>query len=579
VYAYIGRGVAYDVKGDHDRAILDYDQAIRLNPKYADAYRDRGLTYFHKGDYDRAIRDHDQAIRLNPKDADTFFGRGWAYDAKGDHDRAIADYDQAIRLDPKYANAFNNRGNAYAAKGDYARAIADYAQAIRLDAKNASAFNNRGAAYFYKGDYDRAIADYDEAIRLDPKFASAFNNRCSAYYKKGDYDQAIADCDEAIRLDPKRVNPYYHRGTSYADKGDFDRAMADYDQAIRLNPKYADALGSRGLAFERRGDAARARADFDAALTERPGDRVATEGLERLAKPAPAPAPQPQQQVAAVAPKPAAPLAEKATTESGCKGQRGAPTLPERGRAQGEETPGVIPEPGTRVALVIGNSNYEEAGFLPNPERDAQAVADTFRKLGFQTVIAQTNLTLRQFRTALDAFQEKVEQGADWAIVYYAGHGAKVAGVKYLFPVDAKRPERETDLKYEAVPLDDLRSAAGMARKLRVMILDSCRDNPLLREMRGTEASRSVNRGFSRLNPDANELVAFSAGEGQIAKDGIGEHSPFTAAFLKHVVEPRVEIGLLFRRVYDEVKATTNKTQQPATYSSLPGDLFYFAIK
>ncbi len=108
---------AYRDKGDNDRAIADYNEAIRLDPKYAIAYNNRGIAYRAKGDNDRAIADYSEAIRLDPKYAVAFNNRGIAYRAKGDHDRAIADYSEAIRLDPKYASAFNSRGIAYQRQG------------------------------------------------------------------------------------------------------------------------------------------------------------------------------------------------------------------------------------------------------------------------------------------------------------------------------------------------------------------------------------------------------------------------------------------------------------------------------
>ena len=129
---FYNRGNAYDGKGEYDRAIQDYDQAIRLNPSNADAFNNRGVSYFHKSDYDRAIQDYDQAIHLNPNHATAFYNRGVAYKRKGDHDRAIQDFDQAIRLNPSDATAFNNRGTAYDDQGEYDRAIQDYDQAIRL---------------------------------------------------------------------------------------------------------------------------------------------------------------------------------------------------------------------------------------------------------------------------------------------------------------------------------------------------------------------------------------------------------------------------------------------------------------
>jgi Flp pilus assembly protein TadD len=133
-----------------------------------------------KGQPDRAIADFDQAIRLNPNFADAFYNRGNAYGRKGQPDRAIADFDQAIRLNPNYSEAFKDRGNAYDDKGQFDRALQDYDQAIRLNPNLALAFYDRGLAYFSKGQYDRAIADYDQAIRLDPKYAAAFINRGAA---------------------------------------------------------------------------------------------------------------------------------------------------------------------------------------------------------------------------------------------------------------------------------------------------------------------------------------------------------------------------------------------------------------
>ena len=111
------------------RAIDSGDLSIE---NLADAFNYRGVAYGHKGDYDRAIRDYDEAIRLDPEYADAFFNRGNAYDDKGDYDRAIQDYDQAIRLDPDFPLAFFNRGNRYRIEGDYDRAIHDYDQAIRI---------------------------------------------------------------------------------------------------------------------------------------------------------------------------------------------------------------------------------------------------------------------------------------------------------------------------------------------------------------------------------------------------------------------------------------------------------------
>jgi lipoprotein NlpI len=171
--AYYSRGLAYYDKGDDDRAIAEFNEAIRLDPKFAYAYSSRGLAYDHKGDLGHADPDYNEAIRLDPKYAQAYFSRGSAYYQKGDDDRAIADYSEAIRLDPKYAYAYNNRGNAYYQKHDENRAIAEYSEAIRLDPKYAQAYFNRGVANLYAGSLPKALADLGQSSELNPKYAYA----------------------------------------------------------------------------------------------------------------------------------------------------------------------------------------------------------------------------------------------------------------------------------------------------------------------------------------------------------------------------------------------------------------------
>jgi lipoprotein NlpI len=165
---HYNRGVAYQNKGDHDRAIADFTETIGLGLKLPTVYRSRGYAYFQRDDYDRAIADFNEAIRLapDPKDARAYNNRGLAWRNKGDLDRAIADYTQAIRLDPKYAFAYYNRGFAWRDKDDLDRAIADYTEAVQLGPKNAAHYRGRGYAYFYKGDFTASAADLLRATDL-----------------------------------------------------------------------------------------------------------------------------------------------------------------------------------------------------------------------------------------------------------------------------------------------------------------------------------------------------------------------------------------------------------------------------
>ena len=221
-----------------------------------------------------------------------------------------------------------------------------------------------------------------------------------------------------------------------------------------------------------------------------------------------------------------------------------------------------------RVALVVGNGAYTHAGRLPNPANDASDVAAALRRLGFKVTIAR-DAGRTALNEALRAFTRR-SASADVALVFYAGHAMEMDGVNYLLPVDA-RVERDTDVRYETVTLDDVLASTSGAG-LRVVILDACRNNPLARSMQRTVSTRSVSNGsLGDLNEDLlgdETLVAYSAAAGTTAADGEGRNSPYTAALLAHLEEP-VDIGLMFRRVRAQVLSATNRRQRPHEYGSL----------
>lgn len=223
-----------------------------------------------------------------------------------------------------------------------------------------------------------------------------------------------------------------------------------------------------------------------------------------------------------------------------------------------------------RVALVIGNSGYQAVGALPNPVKDASVIAKTLQSLGFETDLA-TDLTAQGFRDALKTFSGR-SQTAEIALVYYAGHGVEFDGTNFLVPVDAKLA-RKGDVRFEAIALEDVREAASGASKLRLVILDACRNNPF--PMLGKDGTRGVSRGLAKVEPGANELVAYAARENTVAGDGDGDNSPFAAALAKRLGEPGVEINFLFRRVRDDVLQATGNSQEPFVYGTLGVEEIY----
>jgi lipoprotein NlpI len=232
-----GRGVAYDVKGEVEKAIGDFDAAIRLKPDYGEAYINRGLAWVQKRDYDRAIADFTEAAALDRRFAHlAFSNRGIAYGEKRDYQRGIQDFDEAIRLRPDYAPAYYGRGNIYNAIGDTDKAIADFGAAIRIQPDFQAAYTNRGALHISNGDTDKAIADFDAAIRLNPSDVLALGNRAFAFGSKREYGRAVADLNEAIRLDPFNASIYFKRGLIRLYSGDADAAAQDFATSVRLRP-------------------------------------------------------------------------------------------------------------------------------------------------------------------------------------------------------------------------------------------------------------------------------------------------------------------------------------------------------
>ena len=223
-----------------------------------------------------------------------------------------------------------------------------------------------------------------------------------------------------------------------------------------------------------------------------------------------------------------------------------------------------------RVALVIGNAAYQNVATLPNTLNDANAIAQLFRKAGFDIVDARQDLGVVEFKRAIRDFVA-IARGAETAVMYFAGHGIEVAGTNYLIPVDAKLAT-DYDAEDEAVSLDRIILALEPARRLRLVILDACRDNPFTRKMQRTVAVRAVNSGLGKVEPMSTDtLVAYAAKAGSVSYDGFGSNSPFTTALLKYLAEPGLDIRIAFGRVRDEVLKITGSKQEPFVYGSLGG--------
>ena len=223
------------------------------------------------------------------------------------------------------------------------------------------------------------------------------------------------------------------------------------------------------------------------------------------------------------------------------------------------------------MALVVGNSNYKNVPFLPNPSNDAADVTESFMRLGF-SVTRLTDARLEDMQAALRQFGHAARD-AEMVVVYFAGHGIEVGGINWLIPIDAAL-ERELDIDKEAVSLNTVMRAVQDA-KFAMIVLDACRTDPFAPKMQRIVPGRAVDRGLAPISPSTNMLVAYAAREGTTASDGIGRNSPFTSALLADLETPGVEIDLLVRRVTAAVKRQTNGKQQPSVFETLSKRAIY----
>ena len=224
-----------------------------------------------------------------------------------------------------------------------------------------------------------------------------------------------------------------------------------------------------------------------------------------------------------------------------------------------------------RTALVIGNSAYE-SGRLKNPTNDATDIAEALQKSRF-TVILKNNASLKDMDDAIEDFGNRLKRGGV-GLFYFAGHGVQVNGINYLIPVGAKI-HKESDVKYEAIDTNRvLDEMANANNGLNIVMLDACRDNPYARRF------RNAARGLAIVSTaPTGTFISYSTGPGQVAHDGDGRNSPYTAALIQYMKQPGLTIEHVFKSVRAKLRKETGGKQVPWELSSLQGEFFFIPKK
>lgn len=222
-----------------------------------------------------------------------------------------------------------------------------------------------------------------------------------------------------------------------------------------------------------------------------------------------------------------------------------------------------------KVALVIGNSDYANTSRLANPVNDIKIIAASARQAGFDDVTIAADLSVNDFQKAMRDFRAKAD-GAEVAMVYFAGHGIEAQGKNWLIPTDAQL-KSDLDLPYEAINLDRLMESVSGAQ-IRMVVLDSCRNNPFGRSWRS--GTRAVVNGLAGVEAD-DVLVIFAAAPGQTAADGTAGNSPFATSLAKRLPQPDVPVQLLGGLIRDDVLAATGGSQRPFVSASITGTPVY----
>jgi tetratricopeptide (TPR) repeat protein len=501
--------------------------------------------------------------------------RATIYTALERFDNALDDLAGAIRADPATSHHFVQRALILERLDRFSEARADLDAAVKLDPKNQNAWINSAMLWARYGDVERASADYNQAETVGGSQTwYALSGRARLAVSLGEPMRGFADWTRAAELAalPTLAAQFHVRAGNLARDylKDFDKARQSYARALAVLPRHADALIQRGIAFERVKRFDEAASDYRKAA-----DMTRDNPLEKSVYDYS--------------------IFRLEALRARQSRKAGDPLLPPNINVLSGSAFVAGKDRGRRVALVLGNAAYERVTPLMNSDRDAESVGAALSEAGFARVTVATNLDRGQMNGVLQQFADEAA-GADWAVIYYAGHGIEIDGVNYAIPVDASM-DTLRDAGAHAISINQMISAVDRAKGLHLVVLDACRDDPFVQEAhRAAARKRKVDTSAdAALDPliarrkdiggglaglqlaGLNTVALFATQPGQVTLDGDELNSPFTRAFVSNLPTPNLDLRLLFEKIRRDVADGTKGRQRPAFDGRLTeGEQFFF---
>lgn len=287
---FLTRGNELHEQGQYDKAIIDYSDAIKLDPNNEVAIYHRGYTYLLKGKLENATIDFSKSIQLNPTNLKAYYFRGVILKEKKEYQKALADFSKVIEIDPKSALSvlsYHKRAIIWIILRNLDQAIQDSTSVIRLNPDFGAAYYLRGNSWQLKGNNKNAIRDFSVAVRFFPNTFELYESRAQCYEPIGELSLSIEDYSKAIELKPMNANLYIQRGIAYYLNKDYGDSINDFTQTIQYDPKLAVAYQNRAIAYQTIHKYKPAISDFKNVIRLDPSNYLIHDYLARLLSSAP----------------------------------------------------------------------------------------------------------------------------------------------------------------------------------------------------------------------------------------------------------------------------------------------------